>query len=77
MSIVIALVVTPVLVHGLGGTAYGIWALVGSTVLYLDLFNLGFGRAQLIFGIHRGLLYFGITQLDEHRAWIDRRADGI
>jgi O-antigen/teichoic acid export membrane protein len=46
-AIVVALVVTPVLVHGLGKVEYGIWVLVGSTVLYLDLFNLGFSRATV------------------------------
>ena len=47
LAIFIALGVTPVLVHSLGTTEYGIWALVGSVVLYLDLFNLGFGNATV------------------------------
>lgn len=46
-AIVVALVVTPILAHGLGRVEYGIWVLAGSTVLYLDLFNLGFSRATV------------------------------
>ena len=47
LAIGVSLIVTPIMVHGLGKTEYGIWVLVGSTVLYLDLFNLGFGRATV------------------------------
>src|SRR5689334_25418814 len=46
-AIVVALVVTPVLLHGLGKSEYGIWILVASTVLYRDLFNLGFDLATV------------------------------
>lgn len=46
-AIVVALVGTPILVHGLGKLEYGVWVLVGSTILYLDLFNLGFSRATV------------------------------
>ncbi len=47
--VLVALVSTPILVHGLGREEYGIWVLVGSTVMYLDLFNIGFGRANVKF----------------------------
>jgi O-antigen/teichoic acid export membrane protein len=47
LAIVIALGVTPILVHHLGKTQYGIWVLVGSTVMYLDILNLGFGNATV------------------------------
>jgi len=35
----LTLVVTPFIVHGLGETAYGVWALVGNIVGYLSMFN--------------------------------------
>jgi O-antigen/teichoic acid export membrane protein len=44
---VIAIVMTPVLVHGLGKTEYGIWALAFSLVLYLELFEFGLGTATV------------------------------
>jgi O-antigen/teichoic acid export membrane protein len=46
-SIVVAVVMTPVLVHGLGKTEYGVWALVGSLVWYLPLLEFGFGAATV------------------------------
>lgn len=46
-SLVVALVMTPVLVDGLGRTGYGIWALAGSLVLYLELLEFGFGTATV------------------------------
>lgn len=44
-SMAVALVMTPVLVHGLGKEAYGIWVLVGSMIFYLELLEFGFGPA--------------------------------
>jgi O-antigen/teichoic acid export membrane protein len=44
---VIALLVTPILVHHLGVERYGIWALVGSIALYLELLEFGFGTATV------------------------------
>ena len=44
-SMVVGLVMTPVLVHGLGKEAYGIWVLVGSMIFYLELLEFGFGPA--------------------------------
>lgn len=46
-SIVVAVVMTPVLVHGLGKVEYGVWALVGSLVWYLPLLEFGFGAATV------------------------------
>jgi O-antigen/teichoic acid export membrane protein len=43
----LAIVMTPVLVHGLGKTEYGIWALAFSLVLYLELFEFGLGTATV------------------------------
>jgi O-antigen/teichoic acid export membrane protein len=43
----VALVMTPVLVHGLGTEAYGIWVLAGSLALYLELLEFGFGLATV------------------------------
>jgi O-antigen/teichoic acid export membrane protein len=40
-----ALAVTPVLLHHLGESAYGVWALATSLVGYLELLELGFGAA--------------------------------
>jgi O-antigen/teichoic acid export membrane protein len=49
VSIVLAVVVTPVLVRGLGKEAYGVWGLAMSAVLYLGLLNFGFGNATVKF----------------------------
>jgi O-antigen/teichoic acid export membrane protein len=38
-------VVTPVLVHRLGATEYGLWALVGTIIVYGVLFDFGIGAA--------------------------------
>jgi O-antigen/teichoic acid export membrane protein len=40
-----ALVLTPVLLHHLGRTTYGLWVVAGGAVAYLELFELGFGGA--------------------------------
>lgn len=40
-----SLVLTPLLLHHLGETAFGIWALAASVVGYLELLELGFGVA--------------------------------
>src|SRR5436309_13123576 len=42
---VVALVMTPVLVDGLGKSAYGVWALSSSIVLYFKLLEFGVGKA--------------------------------
>lgn len=46
-SIVVAVVMTPVLVHGLGKVEFGVWSLVGSLVWYLPLLEFGFGAATV------------------------------
>lgn len=48
-SLVVALVTTPILVHELGVTEFGIWILAGSVVAYLELFELGFGMATITY----------------------------
>jgi O-antigen/teichoic acid export membrane protein len=40
-----AIIVTPLLLHHLGRTAFGVWVLASGIVLYLELFELGFGGA--------------------------------
>jgi succinoglycan biosynthesis protein ExoM len=40
-----AVVTTPLLVHYLGTSAYGVWMLVGSVIVYLELLELGVGAA--------------------------------
>lgn len=40
-----ALVVTPLLLHHVGRSAFGVWALAASAVSYLELLDLGFGDA--------------------------------
>lgn len=47
VSIVVAVVMTPVLVHGLGKVEFGVWSLVGSLVWYLPLLEFGFGAATV------------------------------
>ena len=42
---VAALVTTPILARGLGKEGFGIWVLVGSFALYLELLEFGFGKA--------------------------------
>ena len=40
-----ALVLTPILLHHLGPSLFGVWVLASSAVAYLELFELGFGGA--------------------------------
>ncbi len=49
ISIIIAFVMSPVLVHKLGDTSYGIWALVMSITGYFSLLDLGMNRAIVRF----------------------------
>lgn len=42
---VTALVTTPILARGLGPEGYGVWVLVASFALYLELLEFGFGKA--------------------------------
>ena len=45
VALVLALVVTPLLVRGLGKEAYGTWVPVSTSVVYLNLLQFGFGQA--------------------------------
>ena len=47
VALVLGLLVTPILVRGLGKEAYGTLVLATSAVLYLDLLKFGFGRATV------------------------------
>lgn len=42
---VYAIIITPLIVRGLGKAAFGVWALANSVTSYLELFELGFGAA--------------------------------
>jgi O-antigen/teichoic acid export membrane protein len=48
-SLVSGLVVTPIVVHALGKTEYGIWAFIGSLAVYLGLLDLGVGPSVVRF----------------------------
>jgi O-antigen/teichoic acid export membrane protein len=43
----LAVVVTPILVRGLGKDAFGVWALASASVVFFDLLKFGFGRAAI------------------------------
>lgn len=47
VSVAIAVVTIPIMVHHLGTSRYGVWAVVASTVLYLELLELGLGGATV------------------------------
>jgi O-antigen/teichoic acid export membrane protein len=47
VTLALALIVTPILVRGLGKEAYGTWVLVTSLVLYFDLLKFGFSKAAI------------------------------
>lgn len=46
LTALMALVLTPVLLHHLGKTTYGLWVVASGAVVYLELFELGFGAAS-------------------------------
>lgn len=48
-QLVIGLLYTPLMIHLLGQSEYGLYSLVGSVVSYLSLFSLGFNGAYLRF----------------------------
>jgi O-antigen/teichoic acid export membrane protein len=52
VSAVQALVVTPVLVHGLGADRYGIWSLVASVAIFSVLLDLGLASATTRYVAH-------------------------
>lgn len=49
VSFLLAILVTPILVRGLGKEAYGTWAIVTSSVVYFNLLQFGLGRATIKF----------------------------
>ena len=49
LNMVIQLTYTPIMIHLLGQSEYGLYTLVGSVVSYLSLFSLGFTGAYLRF----------------------------
>ena len=50
VSIVSGLVVTPVVIHAIGDTEFGLWSFIGSLVIYLALLDLGVGPSIVRFG---------------------------
>ncbi|HEV7526183.1 MAG TPA: lipopolysaccharide biosynthesis protein, partial [Acidimicrobiia bacterium] len=50
VGMLVALITTPILTRHLGPEQFGIWILVGSTITYVQLLNLGFGGA-VVFAI--------------------------
>ncbi|MFZ0248362.1 MAG: oligosaccharide flippase family protein [Acidimicrobiales bacterium] len=46
--LVVALLTTPLLTHGLGPERYGIWAMVGSIIPYLEILELGFASTTIV-----------------------------
>jgi O-antigen/teichoic acid export membrane protein len=59
MTVVVGFLVTPILTHQLGIQRYGVWALIGALIPFLELLELGFANATVAF-IGRHL------ELDEH-----------
>lgn len=49
---VVFLVLTPILVHGLGTAAYALWVLGHTITFYLAFLDLGFGNAQVRYHAH-------------------------
>ena len=46
--LLVALLTTPLLTHGLGPERYGIWAMVGSIIPYLEILELGFASTTIV-----------------------------
>ena len=46
-TVIVNIVAIPLLARGLGDTRFGIWVLVGSVLLYLELLEFGFGTATV------------------------------
>ena len=49
-AIVSGLVVTPVVIHALGRSAFGVWSFIGSVTIYLSVLDLGVGPSIVRFG---------------------------
>ena len=52
VTVLAALVVTPVIVHALGKEAYGLWVFIGSITVFVQLLDLGVGPSVVRFGAH-------------------------
>jgi O-antigen/teichoic acid export membrane protein len=50
VSIVAGLVVTPVVLHAIGDTEFGIWSFIGSITIYLSVLDFGVGPSIVRFG---------------------------
>ena len=54
-SLASGLAITPIVVHALGTTAYGLWAFIGAVTVYLGLLDFGVGPSIIRFGaVQRG-----------------------
>ena len=54
-SLASGLAITPIVVHALGTSAYGLWAFIGSVTVYLGLLDFGVGPSIIRFGaVQRG-----------------------
>ena len=49
-AIVSGLVVTPIVVHSVGKSAYGVWTFIGAATIYLSILDFGIGPAIVRFG---------------------------
>lgn len=49
MTVLVGFVVTPILTHQLGIQRYGVWALIGSLIPFLELLELGFANVTVAF----------------------------
>ena len=47
--VLVGFVTTPILTHQLGILRYGVWALIGSLIPFLELLELGFANATVAF----------------------------
>src|SRR6478735_956763 len=44
------LLVTPILIHSIGKTAFGVWSFIGAVTIYLSVLDLGVGPSIVRFG---------------------------
>jgi O-antigen/teichoic acid export membrane protein len=49
VAVLVGFLTTPILTHELGILRYGVWALIGSLIPFLELLELGFGGATVAF----------------------------
>jgi O-antigen/teichoic acid export membrane protein len=49
VSLVLAVVVTPIMIRGLGKEGFGVWGLATTVVQYLGLLQLGFGNQAAVY----------------------------